>query len=180
MKLFKYEGYQLHISEEAMLLSPFKTLWKRDHTKDKHIALQELGYIYFMEDPRSDYQIYIDKQERAKQIRAGEGISDDWNPDKAVIAAMDFYASFKSESALLAEDVRAAISNLREYIKTIDLNAVDNNGKPIYTLNTYTAALTQIPKLIVSLDEAEKTISRDVVTSDNVRGATDKAMFEDV
>lgn len=33
MKLFKYEGYNLTISEEAMLLKPFKTIWKRDKSK---------------------------------------------------------------------------------------------------------------------------------------------------
>jgi len=180
MKLFRYEGYNLSISEEAMLLSPFKAIWKRDHTKDKHVALQELGYIYFMEDPRSDYQIYIDKEERSKQVRIGEGIKDTWKPDKVVNEALEFYASFKSESALLAEDIRAAITNLREHIKTIDLGAVDDKGKPIYTLNTYTATLAQIPKLIVALDEAEKTIAKDIVQSDAVRGSAEKAMFEDV
>lgn len=179
MKLFKYEGYQLAISEEAMLLKPFKTLWKRDRNKTKEKALQELGYIYFMEDPRSDYQTYIDKDERSKQIKLGEGIPESWEPDSAVIEAMEFYASFKSESALLAEDIRAAITKLREYVKTIDLTATDEKGKPIYTLDSYTNAIGKIPKLIVSLDEAEKTIARDIIASDKVRGSQEKAMFED-
>ena len=73
MKLFKYEGYNLTISEEAMLLKPFKTLWKRDRSRNKENALMELGYIYFMEDPRSDYQVYVDADERATQIKLGEG-----------------------------------------------------------------------------------------------------------
>lgn len=140
----------------------------------------ELGFIYFMEDPRSDYQIYTDREERAKQIKIGEGMPESWKPDKAVQEAQEFYASFKSASALLAEDIRAAINNLRKYIKTIDLNAKDDKGRPIYTLNTYTSALNQIPKLIVSLDEAEKTIARDIIQADKVRGAAEKAMFEDI
>ena len=180
MKVFKYEGYQLTISEEAFLLKPFKVIWKRDKTRDKSVAMQELGYIYFMEDPRSDYQIYIDKEERANQIRIGEGIKDSWKPDAAVLEAQKFYASFKSESALLAEDIRAAITNLREHIKTIDLSATDDKGKPLYTLNSYTAALSQIPKLIVALDEAEKTIAKDIIQSDSVRGTAQKAMYEDI
>ena len=48
MKLFKYQGYNLTISEEAMMLKPFKDLWKRDKSKNKEQALQELAYIYFM------------------------------------------------------------------------------------------------------------------------------------
>ena len=45
MKLFRYEGYKLHISEEAFVLKPFKELWNRDKTKNKDKALQELGYV---------------------------------------------------------------------------------------------------------------------------------------
>lgn len=180
MKLFKYEGYNMTISEEALVLKPFKLLWDRDKTKNKERALQELGYCYFMEDPRSDYQIYIDREERSEQIKQGEGIPEDWKPDKKVEDALAFYASFKSESALLAEDIRVAITKLRQYIKTIDLNDVDANGKPIYTLSTYTSTIAQIPKLIISLDEAEKAISRDIAQNDRVRGAQEKSMYEDM
>lgn len=179
MKLFRYEGYNLTISEEALLLKPFKTLWKRDRTAGKEKALQELCYIYMMEDPRSDYQIYIDKDVRAQQVKEGEGLPADWKPDKAVLEAQEFYASFKSESALLLEDIRVAITKLREFIKTIDLNATDGKGKPIYTLNTYTATIKQIPELITSLDEAERTIAKEMITRDKVRGSVEKAMYED-
>lgn len=179
MKLFKCEGYNLTISEEAYMLKPFKDIWKRDKSKGKDKALQELAYIYFMEDSRSDYQIYIDKDERSKQVKLGEGIPENWKPDKLVTDAQEFYASFKSEAALLLEDIRVAITKLREFIKTIDLSAVDDKGKPIYTLNTYTATIKQIPELITSLDEAEKSIHKEAVMSDKVRGSVEKAMFED-
>lgn len=180
MKLFKYEGYNLTISEEALILKPFKVLWDRDKSKNKEKAMQELGYIYFMEDPRSDYLTYIDEETRRDQIKLGEGLPETWKPDAKVEDARKFYASFKSEAALLAEDIRAAITNLRVYLKTIDLSAVDDKGKPIYTLNTYTSAIAQVPKLIVSLDEAEKTIARDIIASDKVRGSAEKSMFEDI
>ena len=179
MKLFKCQGYNLEISEEAYMLKPFKDLWRRDKSKGKEKALQELAYIYFMEDSRSDYQIYIDREERSRQIKLGEGLPDYWKPDKQVIEAQKFYAGFKSEAALLLEDIRIAITKLREFIKTIDLNAVDDKGKPIYTLNTYTATIKQIPELITSLDEAEKSIHKEAVSSDKVRGSVEKAMFED-
>ena len=180
MKLFKYEGYNMTISEEAFALKPFKDIWKRDKSKNKERATQELAYIYFMEDTRSDYQIYIDKEERSEQIKLGEGLPEDWKPDKLVLEAEQFYAGFKSESALLLEDIRAAITKLREYIKTIDLSAVDDKGKPIYTLNTYTATIKQIPELITSLDAAEKAIAKESITQDKVRGSIEKAMFEDL
>ena len=69
IKLFSYEGFKVVISEEALLLKPFKTIWNRDKSKDKNRALQELGFIYFFCDPRSDYQYLIDEEEREKSIK---------------------------------------------------------------------------------------------------------------
>lgn len=180
MKLFKYEGYQLTISEEAYLLRPFKVIWKRDRTRDKEVALQELGYVYFMEDPRSDYQIYIDRYERDKQIRIGEGIKDKWKPDKAVFEAMEFYASFKSDAALLLEDMKMMVSKLREQLKEIDLKKEDDKGKPIYNIDSYSKIITDLAKLTRTIDETEKAVARDIIQSDKVRGAAEKAVFEDV
>jgi len=179
MKLFRYEGYSLTISEEAFLLKPFKKIWVRDKSRSKEKALMELGYIYFMEDPRSDYMTYTDEEERDKQIRIGEGLKASWKPDKDVIEARKFYASFKSTSALLAEDIRFAIDKLRSHIRELDLNETDDKGKPIYALNQYTDTLNKIPKLILSLDEAEKAIRRDIIQNEKVRGSVEKAMYED-
>ena len=179
MKLFKYEGYKLHISEEAFVLKPFKEIWNRDKTKNKDKALQELGYIYFMSDPRSDYQYIIDEEERANAIKEGEGIDHKWKPDNKVIEAMKFYKTFKPVSALLLEDTRIAVDKLRQLLRNIDLTEVDDKGKPIYTLNTITATIKQIPSLVKDLDEAEKAIAKEIMESDKVRGAQEKSMYED-
>ena len=179
MKLFKYEGYKLHISEEAFVLKPFKEIWNRDKTKNKDKALQELGYIYFMCDPRSDYQYIIDEEDRAKAIKEGEGLDSKWKPDNKVIEAMKFYKTFKPVSALLLEDTRIAVDKLRQLLRNIDLTEVDDKGKPIYTLNTITATIKQIPSLVKDLDEAEKAIAKEIMESDKVRGAQEKSMYED-
>ena len=179
MKLFRYEGYKLHISEEAFILKPFKELWNRDKTKNKDKALQELGYIYFMCDPRSDYQYIVDEEDRSKAIKEGEGIEPKWKPDNKVIEAMKFYKQFKPVSALLLEDTRVAVDKLRQLLRNIDLTEVDDKGKPIYTLNTVTATIKQIPSLVKDLDEAEKAIAKEIMESDKVRGAQEKSMYED-
>ena len=179
MKLFRFEDYKLGISEEAYALAPFRKIVEKDKTKSKEKALQALAYIYFYCDSRSDYQIYVDKEERHRKVLEGQGFDSSWKPDEDVLAAMEFYESFKSEAELLLEDTRVAVAKLRKYIKDINLDAVDDKGKPIYTLNTYTATINQIPKLIVSLDEAEKAIAKEISQSEKVRGSSEKSMFED-
>jgi hypothetical protein len=61
MNLIRYEGYNLTIEPEMLLIKPFKVLWDRDKSKTKENALMELGYIYFMCDPRSDYMYLLDE-----------------------------------------------------------------------------------------------------------------------
>lgn len=180
MKLFKYEAYKVSISEEALLLQPFKKIWNRDKSKSKERALNELAFIYFMCDPRSDYQYIVDTEERFNAIVESEGLPEDWSPDKLVEDAMRFYESFKSTSALLLEDTRIAIEKVRIFLKTMNLNDVDDKGKPLYTINSITATIKMIPQLIKDLNDAEKAINSEMIEkSGKVRGQKPKSLFED-
>lgn len=180
MKLFRYEGYKITISEEALALAPFKKIWTRDKSTSKNRAISELGFIYFMVDPRSDYQYIIDEESRKTSIKEGEGLPSDWEPDNLVLEAMEFYKTFKPASALLLEDTRVAVDKLRTLLREIDLGAVDDKGKPIYTLNTITATIKQIPSLVKDLNEAEAAIAKEIAQSNKVRGTQEKAMYEDL
>ena len=180
MKLFKYEGYKITISEEALLLRPFKAIWKRDKSQNKERALMELGFIYFFCDIRSDYQYIVDEDARRESIKEGEGLPKNWEPDAAVKEAMEFYNTFKPTSALLLEDTRFAVDKLRKLLREIDLNQTDDKGKPIYTLNTITATIKQVPSLVRDLDEAERSIAKEIAQSDKARGAQTKSIYEDI
>lgn len=180
MKLFKYESYKVTISEEALQLKPFKAIWNRDKTSMKNRALTELSYVYFMCDPRSDYQYLIDGTERSNAIIESEGLPKDWKPDKLVKEAMVFYSSFKSTSALLLEDTRVAIDKIRVFLKNVDLTEVDDKGKPIYTINSITSTIKMIPQLIKDLDDAEKAITSEMrEQGGKVRGQRVKSLMED-
>lgn len=96
MNLFTYEGYKLTISPEALVLKPFKQIWDRDKSKNKEKAIQELGFIYFFCDIRSDYQYIVNEADRELAIKEGEGLPQSWKPDVKVKEAIEFYNSFKS------------------------------------------------------------------------------------
>lgn len=179
IKLFKRDGYDVKVDPEALLLKPFKAIWGRDKSKDKNRAMQELGFIYFVCDPRSDYQYIVDMDMRKEAVKQGEGLPEKWAPDKVVLDAMDFYSSFKPTSALLLEDTRFAVDKLRDHLKNLDLDARDDKGKPIYTLNTITATIKQIPELIKGLDEAERAVNNDIKEMSKVRGGHEKTVLEE-
>lgn len=180
MKLLKYEGYNLTFEPEILTLKVFKKLFTRDKTKDKSKFLQELGYIYFMLDPRSDYMYITNEDERSKAIIIGEGLSDTWKVDSILQDAMDYYKSFRPTSALLLEDTRVAVDKLREALRSINITETDDKGRPIYTLNTIVATIKQVPSLVKDLDDAERAISKEIVQNDKIRGSVGKAMYEDL
>ena len=179
MKLFKYEGYRVIIEPEALLLKPFRVIWERDKKETKEKAINELGFVYFFADPRSDYQYIVDEDERIKAIKEGEGLPDKWVPDKQVLAAIDFYKQFKTSSVLLLETTRMLVDKLMKQMKGLDLDERDDKNKPIFALNTITATIEKVPGLVVKLDEAEKTIAAELKSDSKMRGQGEKTIFED-
>ena len=93
--------------------------------------------------------------------------------------AQEFYASFKSESALLLEDLKAAVNTLRKgMITQEELADIDPEKKPAI-LNNYAGVISKMTDLAAKIDETEKKMARDTIMSDKVRGSVEKAMFED-
>ena len=175
IKLFKYEGYKVVISEEAFALKPFRQIWQRDKTVNKDKAIMELGFIYFFCDPRSDYQYLVDDKERMEAIKEGEGLPPKWTPDRIVTEAMEFYKSFKPISALLLEDTRFMVDKYRKRLKAQEFDELE-----IKDLKEAGALIKQIPSLVKDLNEAEAAIAKEIAQSNKVRGAQEKAMYEDL
>ena len=180
MKLFKYEGYKVVISEEALALKPFKQIWNRDRTANKDKAISELAYIYFMEDPASDYQYLVDRDERSEAIIEGEGLPANWKPDKIVKEAMNFYSSFKTTSALILEDTRKVAENLRKALPTLDITEEDDKGRPKHTIASITKAIRELNILVKELAETERIIAKEMAENNGrVRGKRAKTLLED-
>lgn len=176
MRLLTYEGYNLTIDPMLLTLKPFKALWIRDKTIKKERAISEIAYTYFMEDPRSDYQYIIDRDERSKAIKEGEGLKSTWQPDGTVKEAMKLYASFKTTSALLLEDIRALVDGYRNKLRDLTSDMSELDVKDVKELG---AIIKQVPSMVKDLDEAERALAKEIAQSDKVRGAQEKSIYED-
>lgn len=177
MKLLKYEGYNLTFEPEILTLKVFKKLHQRDRTRDKARFMQELGFIYFYADPRSDYQYLTDEEDRIKAIVEGEGLPENWKIDKDLQEAIDYYSSFKPISSLLLEDTRAMINGYRAKIRQMTANMADMEIKETKDIGDI---IIKIPVLVKSLDEAERAVAKEIVQNDKVRGSAEKSMYEDL
>lgn len=174
IRLFKYEGFKIVISEEAFALKPFRQIWNRDRSVNKDKAIVELGFIYFFCDPRSDYQYLVSEEERLEAIKEGEGLPSNWKPDKVVQEAMNFYMSFKPLSALLLEDTRYMVDKFRTKLRELDFDSLE-----VKEFKEITAIVKQITPLIKDLDEAEKALTSELRSTAKMRGQGEKTIFED-
>ena len=179
MKLIKYEGYNITIAPEALLLKPFAALWKRDRSKSKQRALDELGFIYFYANPRSDYSYLVDDEARIKAIKEGLGYKENWKPDKLLNEAIDFYKSFSTISEMLLQSTRSLAHKVIDHMENLDLDERDNNDKPIFALNMVIGAIERANSLVLKIDETEKKIASESVQKGAMRGQGEKTIFED-
>ena len=119
--------------------------------------------------------------ERFEAIKTQEGLSKNYTIDKNLQLAIDTYKKLTTTiSSQLLEDTYVAIDKLRKFLRNIDLYAVDDKGKPLYTINSITSAIKAIPQLTKDIQEAEKQVNSDILEIGRKRGGdAGKALFED-
>ena len=181
MHLVEMINYEVMPTQECFLIKPLRQLYNADRTKNKEKFMQQLSVIYFMADPRSSYNYVTDLEERLNMIKEQEGLDANFKIDDKLQEAIDNYRKHTmTTSTLLLEDARTAVDKVRKFLKEVDLTATDNNGKPIYTINSITSALRQLPQLAKDLQETEKIVTKEVEAVGRARGGNErKKAFED-
>lgn len=181
MKLISVKNYQIELADEAYLVKPIRDLYNDDTSPNKEVFMQQASIIFFMIDPRSSYSYIIDDDERLKEIIQQEGLPKSFKISKKLREAMDIYKKLTTtSSSQLLEDTRIAVDKVRRFLRDVDLNAVDDKGKPVYTINTITGAIKLIPQLAKDLVDTEKIVMKELEEQGRMRGGDrNKSMFED-
>lgn len=180
MELFEYKDYKLTYAPQTLALKPFAALWKRDRNRNKHVAISELSFIYFYADPKSDFADIIDDEERRLEIVRNLDLPEGWVPDAKVKEAIAFYEErSQSVASKLLKNIIIGVNNIGETFKSIDVNAVDERGKPVYNLAQLVTAAKSIPDLVASLRKAEEEVAKEINKDKRAKGTVEKAVFED-
>lgn len=171
MRLFKYEGYEVRVTPEALTLKPFKRLWERDKSKAKEKAMQELSFLYFYCDPRSDYQYITDDEDRLSAVKEGIGLPEDWKPDAQIASAIDFYRTFDTSAALLLKMAARGVDRVQT---ALDGLTPDDTR----SLKEYLTIMKMIPEVAAMIQEAEKKLNQEEEYGE-AKGSIEKTLFDD-
>lgn len=180
MKLVKIENYQIVFDEELLLLKPFRQLYKSDKNRDKRGFMDFLTIVYYTYDPRSDYSYIVEEEARLKEVCITNGLEIPKFTDLQK-ACIELYKKLTTTiSQELLRSTKIAINKVRTFLETIDLTATDDKGKPIYTINSVTTAIKQIPQLAKDVMEAEKAVEKEIEEMGIARGGNDsKSLMDD-
>lgn len=181
MHILEYQNYEIVPTEEAFLIKPIRDLYNADKTKNKEKFMQQMSILYFMVDPRSTYNYILSDEDRLQAILDQEGLPKDYKIDAKLQKAMDIYKEHTlTSSYLLLQDMKIAIDKVRQFLRDVDLSLLDDKGKPVYTINSVTTAIKQIPQLAKDVLEAEKIVTKEIEEQGRARGGNQhKTLFED-
>lgn len=176
MKLvyYNYEEQKLEIQDEALAIKSFRDLYKRDRSKDKVRAMQELTFINFYSDPTSDFAYIEDDEERESIIKEELGFPQNWQIDDKIQAAIQTYRRLtETTGSLLLEDTRSAANRIRNFLNSVDMTKTDNSGKLVYNPAQIVAAIKAIPDLIKKFSDVYNEVIKE--QKDNGRRKADKS-----
>jgi hypothetical protein len=122
----------------------------------KGLKSSELSAVYFYTDHRSPYAVY-EEEERVTKI--SEDLKVKFTPK--VKGAIDKYKELSETSAIkLLKSARASVTKLERYFATINLNILDDHGKPIYHAKDLIANLANMAKVVNGLEELEGIVKK--------------------
>lgn len=155
MKLFKLENWKVEISPEALTITDFKNLVKRDKSRTKENAINELAFIFFFCDSRSDYLYIDDPSERMESIKTDLSLPKKWKPDDLVTKAMETYLKLSvTVYSVALDDIRVAIRKITQNLRDADYKNMDAGD-----INKSTSSIKQVGPLLKEF----KTLEREVL-----------------
>jgi hypothetical protein len=180
MNLFEFDKVYFTVkpTEEALLLTVFGNIWKKDKTKDKTVALKELAYVWFYCDVKSHFLI-LSSEVREKEIIKDVGLPSTWKPDKTVNAAIGYYEANRS---IIEEMYKGALTVSQTIVEVCNKSSdyIVKADDKIAAAQKLNSLLKELPTSMAKLKEAEKQyIKESEEKSGTKKGSQTFNTFED-
>lgn len=181
MNLIKYENYAITISDDAYLVKSIRKLFNNDKSKNKEKFFEQMTFIFFAADVRSDYNYIDDFEERTQAIIEGEGLSKDFKVTKDVQAAIDDYTRLTTTlSSQILADTKYSLNSLRKFLRDVDYTKIDERtGRLINDPAKIATVMSKMPELAKQIVEMEKIVNQELKDKGRARGSAEKSMFDD-
>ena len=183
--LFKVQDRIVIPNTETLLLEPFKTIWERDESTDKEVAMAEFKYIEFTTSMMSTNP-YAGYDETVKEKKVIEDciFMEDWKPDEFVMGAIGEMNRFLKDASTTYNyymSAKKAAEKMRHFFNTFDIN--EKNAKtlnPIYKPRDITSALKDTADVLQRLDTMKKKVEEELFQVVKLRGEKQISPFAQI
>ena len=182
VNIFILEDNIVKPNPELLLLSPFKEIWENDRSPKKEYALKEFGVVeFFMSVKKSNpFRGYLDDDERMEKITS-RLFTTPYTPSPLVLEAIELYRIFltdASSSYRLFISMRKTAETLRMFLETIDMDAMNSRGLPLYKAGEVIAAAEKMQSLNKSLQLLEATVNQELTDTIKTKANREINPFE--
>lgn len=167
---------RIDIEPRMLWIPEFKALWERDVSKGKTKVSKEYAYIYFIEDYKSEYNIYgIEKPRIVAMDIMGDEL---YSPDLSVQAAMDKYSKLQETTSMrYLKSVRDTVNSLLKYYDELRYKHGQMNAAS-YDPSLAMKALKEVELVLEKVEKWEKKVYSEE-DSMSIRGGGKIGIFED-
>ena len=137
----------------------------------KTLIGKELAYVYFIVDHRSPFAVYEWDQRCIEVKNSIFGEKNKFVPSSKVSAACKKYEELIETSAVrLLKAAKESIVKLEKYFRNIDLQMMDDHGKPIFHAKDLIANLSNMGKVVDGLARLEEIVKKEEQAANTNRG----------
>ena len=179
MRLIDIEGDKIIPTPECLSIPEFYALWKRDRSKFKKKAMQELTYITFLVDNtiHNPYRGY--GEDMREGILRTDYFEEGWNPVDKVVEALARYRSMqKTTSSRLVGAAQIAADRLADYYKTVNFLERDDSGRLVFSAKEVQGNIKDLSNTIKSLYALEEQLRKEQLDGNLSRGGFEIGEFE--
>lgn len=185
-ELLEEKNHFAYPSAYARTMDCFRKIITRDRGskndsqgRKKLQASRELAFIYFMENPKSQFMAVPDSEREQKVIESV--FEDPWKPDKLIREAQEMYRGIVDTiSVRLLKSAYKAVHQLRDYFENLDLSERDDNGKPIHRATDVMKALSDLGRVVEGLEKLEERVRMESKSNDGgIRGGVEINVFNE-
>jgi hypothetical protein len=165
--LFEITNKIAYPTPEVLLIEPFKSIWERDTTENKHKALEEFAYMEFMTSYKKSnpYRQYPPDM-KEKVIMAEIITQENWTPDGLVKTGISKIMEFQDEASTTVAYYLAAKKGAEQMINffnTLNISSTnEKTGNPIYKPRDITSALNDTQRVLANLKGLEKKVEEEL------------------
>lgn len=179
--LFTVQNSIVRPNTETLLIPPYKEIWERDTSKDKHDAIMEYTYIEFMisKNKSNPYAGYGDEErhEKLKKIY----FTEDWEPDTLVKKGMEELHEFQIRASVTYRYYIAtveAIEKMRTFFVTFDIMETNEKGALLYKPSDITRAINDTDKILQNLMAMKGRVEQELFEQTKTKGNKQINHFE--